>query len=181
MFNSLLQKYELGEIQVLCPQKTGVCGTNYLNFLLQEKLNPENNDIRFLNKTIGINIEGKNLYFDLYFKRGDRVINMRNNYTIPWYKNDGGMLVLDGENAGITNGEVGTTIVKLIETKTDYNEYNQQIVVQYEDKYIIYENDFSDIEHSYALTIHKSQGSEWKAVLLLMTQANTMMLDRNLL
>ena len=180
LFNSLLKKYDLSEIQVLCPQKTGVCGTNYLNFLLQEKLNPDNNDIRFLNKTIGISIDGKNTYFDLYFKRGDRVINMRNNYTIPWYKNQDGILVLDGENAGITNGEVGT-IVKLIETKTDYNEYNQQIVVQYEDKYIIYENDFSDIEHSYALTIHKSQGSEWKAVLLLMTQANTMMLDRNLL
>lgn len=180
LFNSLLNKYDLSEIQVLCPQKTGLCGTNYLNFLLQEKLNPGNNDIRFLNKTISVNIEGKNLYFDLYFKKGDRVINMRNNYSIPWYKNQNGMLVLDGENAGITNGEVGT-IVQLIETKTDYNEYLQQIIVQYEDKYILYENDFSDIEHSYALTIHKSQGSEWKAVILMMSHANQMMLDRNLL
>ena len=105
---------------------------------------------------------------------------MRNNYTIPWYKNVNGKLVLDPEHSGVTNGEVGT-IVKLIETKTDYNEYMQQIVVQYEDKYLIYENDFSDIEHSYALTIHKSQGSEWKAVIMMLTQANKMMLDRNLL
>ena len=180
LFNTLLKKYALEEIQVLSPQKTGVCGTNYLNFLLQEKLNPDNNDIRFLNKTITVNIDGKNNYFDLYFKRGDRVINMRNNYTIPWYKNVGGTLVPDESNAGITNGEVGT-IVKLIETKTDYNEYNQQIIVQYDDKYIIYENDFSDIEHSYALTIHKSQGSEWKAVILMLINANPLMLDRNLL
>ena len=180
LFNTLLKKYVLEEIQVLSPQKTGVCGTNYLNFLLQEKLNPDNNDIRFLNKTITVNIDGKNNYFDLYFKRGDRVINMRNNYTIPWYKNVSGTLVPDESNAGITNGEVGT-IVKLIETKTDYNEYNQQIIVQYDDKYIIYENDFSDIEHSYALTIHKSQGSEWKAVILMLINANPLMLDRNLL
>ena len=180
LFNSLLSKYDLDEIQVLSPQKTGVCGTNYLNFLLQEKLNPDNNEIRFLNKTISLSIDKQNLYFDLFFKRGDRVINMKNNYTIPWYQNKDGMLVLDTQHSGITNGEVGT-IVKLIETKTDYNEYKQQIVVQYEDKYVIYENDFSDIEHAYALTIHKSQGSEWKAVILIMTQANTMMLDRNLL
>ena len=180
LLSSLLNKYDLEDIQVLSPQKTGICGTNYLNFILQEKLNPDNNDIRFLNKTINVAIDGKTIYFDLYFKRGDRVINMRNNYTIPWYKNVNGKLVLDPEHSGVTNGEVGT-IVKLIETKTDYNEYMQQIVVQYEDKYLIYENDFSDIEHSYALTIHKSQGSEWKAVIMMLTQANKMMLDRNLL
>jgi exodeoxyribonuclease V alpha subunit len=180
LYSALLKKYDLEEIQILSPQKTGLCGTNYLNFLLQEQLNPDNNEIRFLNKTIGVVINGQSVRFDLYFKKGDRVINTKNNYTIPWYQNVGGKLVIDGEHAGITNGEVGT-IVKLIETKTDYNEYNQKIIVRYEDKYIMYENDFSDIEHAYALTIHKSQGSEWKSVILILSNANQLMLDRNLL
>jgi exodeoxyribonuclease V alpha subunit len=180
VMDALSKKYSLDEIQVLSPQKTGVCGTNYLNFLLQEKFNSNHNEIRFLNKQISLTINNRNAKFDLYFKRGDKVINMRNNYSIPWYKNENGRLVLDGEHAGITNGETGT-IVKLIETKTKYNEYIRKIVVRYEDKYIIYENDFSDIEHAYALTIHKSQGSEWLAVILVLSHGNRMMLDRNLL
>lgn len=180
VMDTLVNKYTLDEIQVLSPQKTGVCGTNYLNYLLQEKFNPNNNEIRFLNKQISLAVNNKNAQFDLYFKKGDKVINMRNNYTIPWYKNVNGKLVLDGEHSGITNGETGI-IVKLIETKTDYNEYLKKIIVRYEDKYIIYENEFSDIEHAYALTIHKSQGSEWLAVILVLSNGNRMMLDRNLL
>ena len=57
---------------------------------------------------------------------------------------------------------------------------NRQIVVKFEDKYIIYENDFENLELAYAITIHKSQGSEWSAVMVVLNKQHKSMIDRNL-
>jgi len=177
----LLNKYTIEDIQVLCPQKNGTIGTNYLNYLIQEKFNPENNEIRFMNKQVSVTIVGDTVAskFDLFFKKGDKVIHTKNNYTTLWYKILNRKLVVNPESVGINNGETGK-IVKLLESKDKLGNLVKKIIVQYDDKLIVYENDFSEIDHAYALTIHKSQGSAWKAVILPIMFSNYRMLDRNL-
>lgn len=173
--------YGMNEIQVLCPQKNGTIGVNYLNFLIQERFNPENNEIRFLNREISVSLDGKTTQkFDLFFKKGDKVIHTKNNYSILWYSLYNGKLILNPEGYGVSNGETGR-IVKLVEGKDEYDNPIRKIVVKYDDKYIIYEDDFSELDHAYALTIHKSQGSQWKAVILFITSSSYNMLDNNLI
>ena len=173
--------YGMNEIQVLCPQKNGTIGVNYLNFLIQERFNPENNEIRFLNREISVSLDGKTTQkFDLFFKKGDKVIHTKNNYSIPWYSLYNGKLILNPEGYGVSNGETGR-IVKLVEGKDEYDNPIRKIVVKYDDKYVIYEDDFSELDHAYALTIHKSQGSQWKAVILFITASSYNMLDNNLI
>ena len=178
----LLKKtFSFNEIQVLSPQRDGLIGTNFLNFLLQEKFNPENNEIRFKNKEISVTLPNdyKTTKFDLFFKKGDKVIHTKNNYTIDWYMLNGKKLLINPDGCGVTNGECGR-IIKLIEGKDEFGNIVRKIVVKYEDKYVIYENDFSELDHSYALTIHKSQGSEWDAVIIMMMFSSYNMLDNNL-
>ena len=81
---------------------------------------------------------------------------------------------------GITNGEIGT-IVKIRQSTNEYNELNSVAIVKFEDKYVIYENDFSNLELCYAMTVHKSQGSEWPGVLFVVYPGHKYMLDRNIL
>lgn len=182
LYESLYKQLKLEEIQLLVPQKGGILGTNYLNFILQDKFNHENNDVRILNKQISVILEkGNSAKYELYFKKGDKVINTKNNYDLPWYILKDGKLVLEDHNlAGVSNGETGK-IVKIIQSKDENKNIVNRIVVKFDEKYIIYVNDFENLDHAYAMTIHKSQGSEWPAVIMPITFASYRMLERNLI
>jgi len=130
----------MSDIQVLCPSRMGECGTQNLNALLQSRLNPpskEKREIRYLGYTL---------------REGDRVMQIKNNYDVPWFKaNDNGQ--------GVFNGDIG------ILTKIDLA--NDIINVKFDDKEAMYSREnVKEIELAYAMTVHKSQGSEFNAVVM---------------
>ena len=145
----------INNIQVITPSRRGEAGTDNLNNLLQENLNPPERSKK----------EYK--FRDKVFREGDRVMQVRNNYDIEWEKTD-------GSGFGVFNGDIGT--VKNI----DYAD--QCMEVSFDDKQARY--DFSmldELEHAYAVTVHKSQGSEYPIVVIPMYAAPPMLRTRNLL
>lgn len=165
-------------IQVLSPTKKGMLGTRELNKALQEQLNP-------------------NLYhlpekasMGAIFRAGDRVMQIKNNYDIYWEKDavsginknsrtsTGTSLNASGTKevgSGIFNGEIGT-IVKI-------NEKEKNIEIRFDDeKTAWYEySELDQLEHSYSITIHKAQGSEFDVVIMVVPPASPVLLTRNLL
>lgn len=128
------------DIQVLSPGRKGDTGTENLNALLQEKLNPpspEKAEIR---------------YKGYILREGDKVMQIKNNYDVPWFK--------DNENGtGVFNGDIG------ILTKIDRG--SNIINVRFEDREAMYSlENINELEPAYAMTVHKSQGSEFEAVVL---------------
>ena len=123
-------------IQVLSPTKKGLLGTKELNKALQEKLNP-NNDNREEKASMGA-----------VYRAGDRVMQVKNNYDIYWEKEKDGKTEM---GSGVFNGEIGTI------TKVDNKE--KQVEIRFDDEKIAwYEyQELDQIEHSYAITIHKAQ------------------------
>lgn len=146
-------------IQVITPTKKGILGTKELNKILQENLNP-------LKKG---DIERQNL--GVSFRKGDRVMQIKNNYDIFWEKDVNGYET----GNGVFNGEFGT-IVKI-------DDEEKRIKIQFDDeKYSWYQfSELDQIEHAYAITVHKAQGSEFDVVIMPMSQAAPMLLTRNLL
>lgn len=145
-------------IQVLTPTKKGMLGTKELNKQLQNVLNPNQG----IEKQHG----------DRIFRPGDRVMQVKNNYDIYWEKEIDDKIEA---GAGIFNGELGK--IKSID------EDEKQIEVYFDDEKIAW-YDFSnldELEHSYSITIHKSQGSEFDVVILAIPQSSPMLLTRNLL
>lgn len=143
-------------IQVLTPTKKGMLGTKELNKVLQQELNPQTEKKR--QKKSG----------EIIFREGDRVMQTKNNYDMYWEKED--------ENGtGIFNGELG----KILRV----NEEEKQIKVQFDDGKIAWYlySDLEQLEHAYAITIHKSQGSEFDVVIIVLPQAYSGLLTRNLL
>lgn len=128
------------QIQVLCPSRKGETGTENINALLQSRLNPP--------------APGKaELHNRGYILReGDKVMQIKNNYDVPWFKG--------GENGtGVFNGDIG------ILTKID--RANDIINVAFDDREAMYSfENAKEIELAYAMTVHKSQGSEFEAVVL---------------
>ncbi len=135
--------YDVKEgIQVICPQKKGMLGTKNINLILQEKLNPPSYDKEECNSTK-----------ERIIRTSDKIMQIRNNYEIEWYgKNH--------ENGrGIFNGDVG--IVEKIDNE------DRTIFADFLGKKVKY--DFREIEEfdlSYAITVHKSQGSEYPIVII---------------
>lgn len=146
-------------IQIITPTKKGKLGTKELNVILQEKLNPETDFSK--EKRIGKTI----------FRTGDRVMQIKNNYDIYWEKK--GEKFESG--SGVFNGEMGK-----IES---FNEETKTVKIKFDDdKYAWYAyNEMDQIEHSYSITIHKAQGSEFDVVIMPITQSAPMLLTRNLL
>jgi len=145
----------VNNIQVISPSRKGEAGTDNLNEVLQASLNPPSRakkEYKFREKV---------------FREGDRVMQVRNNYDIEWEKPD-------GTGFGIFNGDIGT--VKLI----DYAD--QCMEISFDDKLARYDFTLLDeIEHAYAVTVHKSQGSEYPIVVIPMYGAPPMLRTRNLL
>ncbi|WP_180953901.1 AAA family ATPase [Bacillus sp. M6-12] len=176
-----VKQYDVEDIQVLCPQKNSLVGTNAMNYLIQQEFNPGNEDMKILNKKFMAynHVSEKEELVTLFFKRGDKVIHMRNNYEMIWYiKGKFGNFTQDYDMVGITNGESGL-IEDIIKGKASDN-FKTRMIVRYEDRYAFYDDQFDELEHAYALTIHKSQGSQWKAVIIPIMMQNYHMLDNNL-
>lgn len=145
------------QIQVLTPTKKGFAGTVNLNKLLQASLNspsPEKKERQF---------------GDYIFREGDRVMQIRNNYDIMWKKTDGTAV-----GTGIFNGDVG--IVTAIDPAME------QLTVVFEDREADYDfNQLNELEPAYAMTVHKSQGSEYRAVVLAAWNGSPYLLNRSVL
>ncbi len=147
-------------IQVLSPTKKGLLGTKEMNKALQEELNPHREG------------EVEKNSMGAIFRIGDRIMQIKNNYDMHWEKKNEGEVEVGN---GVFNGETGTIL--------NINEKEKNICVKFDDdKYVWYEfNDLEQIEHSYCITIHKAQGSEFDVVIMIVPQAAPMLLTRNLL
>ena len=145
------------QIQVLTPTRKGAVGTWGLNALLQSQLNPP------------APTKKERKFGEFTFREGDRVMQIKNNYDILWKKCDGSDI-----GAGIFNGDIGTILA--IDTA------GETLTVQYDDREAEY--DFSmlgELEPAYAMTVHKSQGSEYRAVVLCAWNGSPYLLRRSIL
>lgn len=128
------------DIQVICPSKKGETGTQNLNRLLQSTLNPANPEKK------EITLAGR------IFRVGDKVMQVRNNYNIEWAS-------IKEKGTGIFNGDIGIL--------TDINVQSAVATVDFDGRTALIPGEYlSELEHAYAITVHKSQGSEFKAVIL---------------
>ena len=143
------------DIQVLCPSRKGAAGTAYLNAQLQAALNPPDKHKAEL-VTMGRTL-----------REGDRVMQIKNNYDVPWFKKNG------DSGAGVFNGDIG------ILTRIDRG---QDILnVQFDDREAMYSLQNADqLDLAYAMTVHKSQGSEFSAVVMPTIGASPKLCYRNL-
>lgn len=175
--------YTMDDIQVLAPQRSGSVGTYLLNYVIQQEFNSHNNNgLKILNQKFDVTIDHKKgpQSFELYFQKGDKVIHTNNEYDMAWYvKGHYNDYLKDESTIGITNGECGV-IEEIIKVKEKDDTFTR-IIVKYEDKFVFYDDSFGSLDHAWALTIHKSQGSQWKAVIMPIAKAHYNMLDNNLL
>lgn len=176
-----IKNFDLEDIQVLCPQKNSLIGTIIMNYIIQQEFNPDNNEVVALNKKFELKTRTEHKEVCLYYKKNDKVIHIKNNYDMEWYVKDNfGKYIKDDEFTGITNGETGV-IEDIVKEKDINGDLFTRIIVKYDNKYVFYDDVFDELEHAYALTIHKSQGSQWKAVVIPIMNLNFIMLDNNLL
>ncbi len=146
------------KIQILAPLKAGVVGVDNLNKNLQNKLNPSS-----INKS-------EIVYGKTIFRLGDKVMQIANNYQLEWIRQ--GTLE---EGTGVYNGDIGT-IVKIVRM-------TQEVTVVFEDgRQCVYPySELNQLVLSYAITIHKSQGSEFDAVIIPVVSGAPMLMTRNLI
>ena len=145
----------IDDIQVLCPTKMGAAGTRELNKQLQLALNPPSQNKAELK------------FFDVIFRTGDKVMQTKNDYDVLWTKNN-------EKGSGIFNGDIG--IIRAVDR------FSQNVTIDFEGRMAIYTSEMlRKLEHAYAITIHKSQGSEYDAVIIPITGFTQNLLYRNLL
>lgn len=150
------------DIQVLAPMKKGEAGVFELNKKLQDRLNP------LLDKKHELKTQ-KNSY-----RLGDKVMQIKNNYKLKWEQIEDGVIGEDGE--GVFNGDIGYI--------TNVDQEERELVVEFEDhKFVTYDGlqATEELMLAYAVTIHKSQGSEFPVVVIPMTWGPPMLLTRNLI
>ncbi len=145
------------QIQVLTPTKKGSAGTVHLNQVLQQRLNPPSPEKK------------ERQFGDVVFREGDRVMQIRNNYDILWKKEDESMI-----GTGIFNGDVG--IIQKIDPGMEVMQ------VLFDDREAEYDfTQLGELELAYAMTVHKSQGSEYRAVILAAWNSSPYLLSRSVL
>ena len=145
------------QIQVLSPTRKGGVGTAVLNQILQAALNPPSP------------AKKERQFGDFSFREGDRVMQIRNNYDIMWKKCDGSAV-----GTGIFNGDVGT--IRSIDPQME------TLTVVFDDREADYDfTQLGELEPAYAMTVHKSQGSEYRAVVLSAWSGSPYLLSRSVL
>ena len=146
----------LKDIQVLCPSRKGLCGTVSLNNMIQSRINPDD----------GVK---KSLTLKGFVMRvGDKVMQIHNNYDVEWISDTG------ESGQGVFNGDIG--ILESVDTR------NTALRIRFDNKVATYLGDqIEDLELAYAVTVHKSQGSEFDCVILAMSGTPFPLCYRNLL
>lgn len=144
------------QIQVLTPSRRQAAGTQQLNRMLQDALNPPDD------------AKPEKRYGDTIFRLGDRVMQVRNNYDIEVNRSDG------GQEAGIFNGDIG--IIEKISHK------NKTLSIRFDERVAEYPfENLEELDFAYAVTTHKSQGSEFDIVVLSLAEGTPLLQYRNLL
>ncbi|MDD4716009.1 MAG: ATP-dependent RecD-like DNA helicase, partial [Oscillospiraceae bacterium] len=145
------------QIQVLSPTRRYATGTAHLNRLLQEALNPPETGKR------------ERAFGPYLFREGDRVMQIRNNYDILWTRGDG-----SESGMGIFNGDIGKII--------SISPGEAVVTVDFEGRVADYaEDQLPELEPAYAMTVHKAQGSEYRAVVLVALEGASMLRTRSVL
>lgn len=153
-FNKLLENYEADDIMVLSPTKKGNLGTISINTVIQDIVNPKSDDKVEYEYGTGV-----------FYRVGDSIINTKNLYEVN---------TIDGEKTNVVNGDMG----KIIEIDL----HNKKMIIDYGfAKVPVSFSDLDTILHSYCITIHKSQGSAAKAVIVLFDKSHTYQLNANLI
>lgn len=145
----------LDDIQIICPSRMGECGTNNINRVMQASLNPP--DASKPETTVGATV----------FRTGDKVMQTRNNYDIEWTGPD-------GDGTGIFNGDIG--ILRNVDLRSRMAE-----IMFDERKAVIPFEALQELELAYAVTVHKSQGNEFPAVIMPIIGVPPRLAYRNLL
>ena len=151
------------DIQVLAPMRKGALGVERLNRILQEYLNPPSEE------------KAERMFGDNKFRVGDKVMQIKNNYQIEWEIKKGRYGIVVDHGQGIFNGDMGTI--------REINEFANILTIEFDEGHFV-DYPFSNIEElelAYAVTIHKSQGSEYPAVILPLLTGPRMLFSRNLL
>ena len=153
---------EPSRIQVMTPMRKGALGVEGLNVMLQERLNPAAEQ------------KSEYSYGDRIFRAGDKVMQIKNNYQLEWeITGDHNIVVQSG--TGVFNGDVG--VIKQV------NQYLKLLEILFDDGRRVYYPfaQLDELELAYAVTIHKSQGSEYPLVILPILSGPEMLMSRNLL
>lgn len=150
------------DIQVLTPMRKGLLGVERLNTIMQQYLNPPDSK------------KAEKEYGDKVFRVGDKVMQIKNNYQLEWEIATKYGLVVDN-GVGVFNGDIGKI--------TEINTYTETVEVEFEErKKVRYPfQSLEELEHAYAVTIHKSQGSEYPAVVIPLLQGPRQLFHRNLI
>ena len=175
--------YSIDDIQVICPQKTSEIGTYEMNKAIQNMVNPAESGKSEVKRGNSV------------FREGDKVIHLSNNYEAPHYQKDLLGRYVAEENCGVFNGDIGKIIeiskIEHIDFENDNEDDDSEAVskalseksvaVQYDDFIIIYQiSELEEIDLAYSLTVHKMQGSQCEAAIILCHTRNFIMLNRNL-
>ena len=151
------------DIQVLSPMRKGALGVERLNRILQEYLNPPSEE------------KAERMFGDNKFRVGDKVMQIKNNYQIEWEVKRGRYGIVVDHGQGIFNGDMGTI--------REINEFASIMTIEFDEgRFVDYPfSNIEELELAYAVTIHKSQGSEYPAVILPLLTGPRMLFSRNLL